>query len=451
MRMQKCPHCGADNSLKRTTCYQCQQEFPSRVIARRAGSEPPSRPAANSRWEAIEPVKRPATKPLSESIPARIERAPTEAVPSQAARSAPTPASGSPRPLPRRAVAPRNSITHVRQMAVFYRELHSLLKAGITVSTACREMEHRVPLRFRPLARDMGAAAEAGKPISAVLTHYRDLIYPWHLGVVRAAESAGALPEAVGQIADAYEEEWKTRAEIALRLFLYGNIGIPLVLLALPVILMLNQPFPKEGWTNEYTVQLLKRFFLTVSLPIGGGLVGLIITWKLLSATAWCQALQHRAILLIPGLGSVSRTGAVARYLSTLAMLLKAGVPVSESVEEAALAAGNAALTPRLLKVAPQVQAGVGLAQAMRDTRVFDGDTLRLAGTGEMTGSLPEMLDRAAQYCLDKYTSQRRVLMKLAGVAFTVTFGVIVCLIVVWGARSYFDAMFRGLEWLEQG
>jgi len=439
MRVQQCPHCGAENSAKRTTCYQCQAAFTSYTVARREQPKGGKRPAANSRWEAIEPVKRPPPpRPLSESVSARVEPAPTETPP--------------PIAPPRRAVVkPRSSIKHVRDMAMFYRNLHALLKAGINLAAACHQLELRVPFRFRGLAREMATAAEAGKPVSSVLENYRELIYPWHLGVVQAAESAGSLPEAVDQIATAYEEEWKTRAQIALRLFLYGNVGLPLVLIAIPIILTINQPFPKEGWTHEYTLQLLRRFFLTISLPIGLGLLAFLVIWKILSGTAWFQAIQHRAVLLIPVVGEVSKTGARGRYLSTLAMLLKAGVPLSESVEEAAMAAGNAAITPRLLTIAPKVQRGVPLAQAMQETRVFDGDTLRLAGTGEMTGSLPEMLGRAAQYCLEKHESQRRNLMKLAGVAFTFAFGVIVCIVVVWGARSYFYAMFRGLEWLEQG
>ena len=445
MRMQKCPQCGADNSIKRTTCYQCGREFTSHVVARSSGAKSSPKPAANSRWEAIEPVKRPtAARPLSGAISSPVVRAP-------APTSAAPEAESQPRPRRHPFVAPRSSIKHVRQMAMFYRELHSLIKAGITVATACRELEFRVPPRFRSLARDMGAAAEGGKPISSVLEDYRELIYPWHLGVFRAAESAGSLPEAMDQIAAAYELEWQTRAEIGWRVFLYTFIGLPMVLCVIPSILMMNQPYPKDGWTIQYSIQLVRHFFLTVSLPIGAGLLVLFITWRLISGTAWCQALQHRAVLLIPIVGGVSKIGALGRYLSTLAMLLKAGVPLSDSVEEAAMAAGNAGLTPRLLQVAPKVQAGVPLAQALQETRVFDGDTLRLAGTGEMTGSLPEMLGRAAQYCREKYDGKRRVLMKVAGVAITVAFGIVVGILVIWTALSYFDAMFRGLEWMEQG
>jgi MSHA biogenesis protein MshG len=444
MRMQKCPQCGADNSIKRTTCYQCQHGFTSHVVARSKGIEPPRKPEANSRWEAIEPVKRPAARPIQESVPVRVERPPAEAM-------ARPPAQAAPKPRPRGIVAPRSSIKHVREIAQFYRELHSLIKAGITFSTACRELEHRLPHRFRPLVREMGVAADAGKPVSSVLENYRHLIYPWHLGVVRAAESAGALPEALDQIASAYELEWQTRAEVALRVFFYCGLGIPVLMLVLPVILMMNQPMPAHGdWTIEMTITYLRRFFLTASLPLGASVIVLMMTWRMLSATAWFQAVQHRVVLLIPVIGHVSKTGAVARYLSTLAMLLKAGVPVSDSADEAAMAAGNAALTPRLLAVSSKVQAGAPLAQALQETRVFDGDTLRLAGTGEMTGALPEMLGRAAQYLRDKHESQRRMLMRAAGVAFTLAAGIVVGYIVLWGFRSYFDFVFRWGEAIQE-
>ena len=69
----------------------------------------------------------------------------------------------------------------------------------------------------------------------------------------------------------------------------------------------------------------------------------------------------------------------------------------------------------------------------------------------EFHQNAPEMLGRAAQYCREKYDGKRRVLMKVAGVAITVAFGIVVGILVIWTARSYFDAMFRGLEWMEQG
>ena len=445
--MQRCPHCGAENSAKRTTCYSCEKDLGSRVIARRGETSRNSRAPVASRWQVIEPVtQKPPPRPLPDSITRSLEP--------QGALDAPGPQARLPQAAPGARPAPtprsRNSMRHVRRMGLFYRQLHALVHSGINLASACREVELRAPTGFRGLAREMAAAAEAGRPISSVLEQHPSLIYPWHLGVLRAAEAAGSLPDALDQIATAYETEWETRAHVSLQMFIYCYLGVPLVLLIIPLFAVLQLPIPKDFWNPESFLHAYLQMAARITLPIAVAIVGFLLTWRVLSVVPWFQAVQQRLVLGIPLVGRLSRVAASERYLSTLAMSLQAGVSLTDSTTEAARAAGNPALTPRLLQVAPKVQAGVPLAQALTDARLFDGDTLRLAGTGEMTGTLPAMLDKAAEYVREQHVRQRKMLMRLVGVGMTLLFGVVVCYIVVWGARTYFDVLFRAAERMQE-
>ncbi len=217
------------------------------------------------------------------------------------------------------------------------------------------------------------------------------------------------------------------------------------------MIKFLSAPIPKEGWTPQTAMAQMIHDFLTTSVPIGAGIVAAVIGWQLLGAVPWFQAFQQRLVMAIPLVGRVSSLGALERYLSTLGMLLQGGVPVTDATEHAAMAAGNAVLTPRLLRVSTAVQQGQPLAQALLDARAFDSETLQLAGTGEMTGSLPDMLGRASGYYRERHEAARRNLIRLLFVAFSVFFGIIVAMIVIKGALAYFDYMFRGLDWMMEG
>jgi type II secretory pathway component PulF len=441
MLLRECPNCGASNSDKRTTCYRCQRPLGA------APPDPPNTtqeaaPRAASRWQALEiPRERGARVVRLRPKPASPQ---AESAPAAAARAAPVrPAAFVPRG--------RSSIRHVRRMAIFYRQFHTLVRAGINVINACHELETKAPWQFRGVAREMAAAAAAGKPVSAVLERHRSIIYPWHLGVIRAAELAGVLPDALDQIARAYEVEWQTRAEIGLRLFFYSAFVIPAMLINIPVIKFLNAPFPKDGWTPQTAIAWMVHELLTTSVPIGVGIVAAVIGWQLLGAVPWFQALQQRLVMTIPLIGRVSKLGALERYLATLGVLLQGGVSVTDATEHAAMAAGNVVLTPRLLRVSKAVQQGQPLTQALLEARAFEAETLQLAGTGEMTGSLPEMLGRASGYYRERHEAARRNLIRLLFVAFTVFFGIIVGMMVIKGALSYFDYMFRGLDWMMQG
>jgi type II secretory pathway component PulF len=294
----------------------------------------------------------------------------------------------------------------------------------------------------------MAAVAEAGDPIGAVMAQHQDLFYAWHIGLVGAAQAGGYLPEAFDQIAHAYEVEWQTRSALLSRLYFYLVFGLPPVLIVIPLILMLNEPIPKEGWTPQTVYITTAHYFRTVSLVVVVALAALALIWQALSSTAWFQRVLQRVVIRIPVVGRVARTAALDRYLATLGLLLRGGIPVAEAAEEAASAAGNAALAPRLMQVGGAVREGVALAIALESTRAFDRDTLNLAATGETSGSLPEMLSRAAGYYREEHEAKRKWLLRAAGVAFVVFWLCLVGAIAAFGLKVYFDFAFRTFDWM---
>ncbi len=428
--MRSCPHCGADNSTRRQTCYQCQNP-----LRPEAGPEP-ERPSPASRWEAIERVGQTSGR--------RSGRLAADASSVSQPRAPAAPVRAPRRYVPAR----RSSLGHVRRMGVFFQDLHSLTGSGIAIAPACREVERRAPRQLRAVARDMAQAAESGEPISAVMESHRTLFYPWHIGVVRAAEAGGFLPEAFEQIAHAYEVEWETRAALRLRVFVYTVLGVPAILVSAPLLLTVAQPIPEDGWTPSLVIETLMGYLRTVSLPIALGLAGLILLWQVLSATAWLQDLQRRIVLRLPVAGRVARATALDRYLATLGLMLRGGLPIASAAEEAALAAGNPVLTPKLLEFVPALREGAPLSSLLAQSRVFDADTLNMAATGETTGSLPDMLARAAGYYREDSATKRMMLVRAGGILIGVLYLCVFGALTYLGMRIYFDFAFRVEAWM---
>ncbi len=347
--------------------------------------------------------------------------------------------------------APRSALKHVRMMGVFFRQLYTLVQSGIAIAPACRELERRAPPRLRTMAGEMAAAAESGQRVSDVMEGYQRLFYPWHLGIVRAAEVGGFLPEAFEQIARAYETEWNTRAALRWRLFIYTGLGLPAILLFLPAIITIAQPIPPEGWTPQSVIATVVHYLKVVSLPIAGGLAALSLIWQTLQSTAWFQAVQQRVVIHLPVVGPVARAAALDRYLATLGLMLRGGLPISQAAEEAAMAAGNAALSPKLLALVPSLRQGASLSGLLVETRLFDTDTMNMAATGEMSGSLPDMLARAAGYYRDESESKRRMLLRASQVLIGVLWLSAIGALAYLGMKTYFDFAFRVYDWMMQG
>jgi general secretion pathway protein F len=101
-----------------------------------------------------------------------------------------------------------------------------------------------------------------------------------------------------------------------------------------------------------------------------------------------------------------------ARFAGTLAMLAAAGVPVLRALEGARATLRNTVLAEAVSDAIAQVREGEALAKALGATRAFPAMLIHLIASGEATGDLARMLDRAAALLAREV--ERRLLMLTA-------------------------------------
>jgi hypothetical protein len=102
------------------------------------------------------------------------------------------------------------------------------------------------------------------------------------------------------------------------------------------------------------------------------------------------------AWLKLPLVGKLARGYNAARFASTLAMLATAGVPILRALQAAAETLGNRAMRADALDALVLVREGAPLASALAQKKRFPGLVSMFARLGEQTGTLPLMLQRAA-------------------------------------------------------
>ena len=101
-------------------------------------------------------------------------------------------------------------------------------------------------------------------------------------------------------------------------------------------------------------------------------------------------------MLGLPLLGRIVRGVNTARFASTLAILTSAGVPLLRALEAARATLGNTVLANAVSDVIEAVREGQGLAPALGRAKVFPPVLVHLAASGEATGGLAPLLERAA-------------------------------------------------------
>jgi general secretion pathway protein F len=139
----------------------------------------------------------------------------------------------------------------------------------------------------------------------------------------------------------------------------------------------------------------------------------------------------HALLLRMPGLGPLLRGVNTSRFASTLAILVGGGVPLLSALASGAQVMSNTVLREAVEHAIERVREGSSLARALGETRVFPPLLIHLVASGEVSGRLERMLERAA--ALETQALERRltVLLTLLEPVMILVMGGIVLLIVL--------------------
>ena len=136
-------------------------------------------------------------------------------------------------------------------------------------------------------------------------------------------------------------------------------------------------------------------------------------------------------LLRLPVAGRVIRNVESASLARSLATMIGSGLPVLEALNLAERTAGNRVIRAAAGEIAVQVHEGMGLSSALRRAKVFPPLLVHLAASGESSGKLEPMLDRAADYLERDVRTATSVALSLLEPAIIVIMGGIVCLVIL--------------------
>jgi type IV pilus assembly protein PilC len=107
---------------------------------------------------------------------------------------------------------------------------------------------------------------------------------------------------------------------------------------------------------------------------------------------------MDRFFLVIPIVGPVVKKIAVARFTRTLGTLLSSGVPILDSLETVAKAAGNKVVEKAILFARDRISEGRNISDPLREAKIFPGMVVQMIAVGEQTGALDVMCNKIADF-----------------------------------------------------
>jgi general secretion pathway protein F len=139
----------------------------------------------------------------------------------------------------------------------------------------------------------------------------------------------------------------------------------------------------------------------------------------------------HRFLLRVPVVGRLAQGVNTARFTRTLSILAGSGVPVLESFRISGAVVSNVPMREAVAEAALRVREGGAIGKALAVSGLFPPMTLHLISSGEASGQLESMLNRAATNQERELDGIISAMLAILEPALIVIMGLVVLVIVV--------------------
>jgi type IV pilus assembly protein PilC len=294
-----------------------------------------------------------------------------------------------------------------KDITFFTRQLATMLKAGVPLLQSFEIIArgHSNP-RFSRLMMDIKTKIETGSSMSQAFRQHPKHFDALYCNLVAAGETSGMLDAILDRIATYKEKILAIKGKIKSALF-YPISVVTVAIVVVWVIMVWVVPSFKKVFSSfgadlpapTLIVMAISEF--VVKWWWLGAIIFAAIVFGFLFMLKRSAAFRlgfDRAILKVPVIGPILRKATIARWTRTLQTMFAAGVPLVESLDAVAGAAGNAMYAAATKRIQTEVSTGTSLTNAMGNTNLFPTMVLQMTQIGEESGSLDNMLGKIAEY-----------------------------------------------------
>ncbi|MSQ56670.1 MAG: type II secretion system protein GspF [Limnohabitans sp.] len=324
-------------------------------------------------------------------------------------------------------------------LVVWTRQLASLVGAGLPLERSLTALsEESASTQQRDLLAGLRAEVNAGSPLAQALAQHPQEFDELYVSVIASGEQSGRIAQVLDQLADDLEAQHQMRNKLTAAM-LYPAIVSAVAFLIVMFLLTYVVPQVASVFTSgNRSLPLLTIVMLAISRFVQntwmyGLLIAIVGAWVLRMALQQ-ELFRQRfdaAWLQLPLLGKLSLGYNAARFSSTLALLVGAGVPMLRALQSAAQTLSNHALRADAMLAIDLVREGAPLASALSQNKRLPSLLSMFARLGEQTGRLPEMLRHAANHLSNEVQRRAMQLVTWLEPLLIVAMGAVVLLIVL--------------------
>ncbi len=290
------------------------------------------------------------------------------------------------------------------ELALFTRQLATLVRAALPLDEALSAVGQQTEKpRIKSMIFALRSKIMEGHTLASGLKDFPRVFPELYHATVAAGESSGHLDIVLDRLADYTESRQQMSQKIA-QATIYPAILTVMAFLVVTGLLMFVVPKIVEVFeTSGQALPAITRAMIWISeflqnwwwLLLIIGVAGYFGVQRFLVIPA-NKRRYHLLLLKLPVVGKLVRGLNTARFSRTLSILSSSGVPVLDALQLAAPVVTNLPMRDAVIDAAARVREGSSIYAALDRSKLFPPMTLHLIASGESSGKLEDMLDKAA-------------------------------------------------------
>jgi general secretion pathway protein F len=290
-------------------------------------------------------------------------------------------------------------------LSLLTRQLATLVKAGLPLEESLLAVSQQTEKpRVQSILLGVRAKVMEGHTLAAGLGDFPRVFPEIYRATVAAGEQSGHLDTVLERLADYTEGREVTRQKImgallypiGLTVMCFGIISLLLTYVVPKVVDVFDSKRAKLPLATQVLIAVsnfLRDYWIWLLAFI---VIGSVLFWRWAQAPA-ARRVIHRQMLRLPIIGKLTRGFNTARFTRTLSILTASSVPVLEALKISGEVVTNLPMRDAVTAATARVREGAPIGRSLAASKLFPPMSIHLISSGEASGELENMLDRAAQ------------------------------------------------------
>jgi len=284
-------------------------------------------------------------------------------------------------------------------LVFFTRQLSTMFSSGLTIERALhfltQEEKHK---KFRKALEKIENDVKKGLLLSDALERHPGIFSNLYISLVRAGEVSGKLSETLQELSSYLEtvEDTQRRVKSAMYYPVFILIFLTCILFGIFYFLIPQFSTVYEQLGSElpyYTI-----LFVNFSVWLKSNVANLIFTIFLSIISIWFitltdygRLIRDKIFLKLPIFGNLIQQNILSKFGKTFGILISAGVSVMDSMDLLIKIVDNRVYELALIDAKKEIENGISISQALKQTDIFPPIFIQLLITGEETGEIDNL------------------------------------------------------------